>query len=238
LNKVKTDEMIILVGGLGKRLRSVVKNLPKPMAPVNEQPFLKFVLDYWIAQGIKSFIFSVEYLANEIVSYFGNQYKGRAIQYVFDETTLGTGGAIRKSIIEAKLINEYVMVINGDTWYEVNFDKMIKDSEKSKLPITIALKPLSKNDRYGGIEIDSLGRITSFGNTSESKCIINGGCYLINNKKVLNELKNYPSKFSFEREFLTKMASQNKLAGSLQDQQFLDIGVPSDYKKAEKLLVK
>ena len=85
---------IILAGGLGTRLREAVPDLPKPMAPVNGRPFLEYLIDYWIEQGVKRFVMSVGYLHQDIVRHFGYRYRGVEIDYSVEESPLGTGGAL------------------------------------------------------------------------------------------------------------------------------------------------
>ena len=85
---------VILAGGLGTRLRSVISDLPKPMAPINGRPFLEYLICYWIGQGINHFVLSVGYLHQAIIGYFGNQFKGACIDYVIEESPLGTGGGL------------------------------------------------------------------------------------------------------------------------------------------------
>ena len=85
---------VILAGGLGTRLRSIIPNLPKPMAPIGDRPFLEYQLDYWIAQGVNRFVLSVGYRHQVIIDYFGNSYKGVEVDYVIEQKPLGTGGAL------------------------------------------------------------------------------------------------------------------------------------------------
>ncbi|MDQ3186754.1 MAG: NTP transferase domain-containing protein, partial [Pseudomonadota bacterium] len=92
---------VILAGGIGSRLRSIVPDLPKPMAPVSGRPFLEYQLDYWISQGISSFILSVGYRHEAIVDYFGNSYKGAELDYVIERIPLGTGGGLLLAVEKA-----------------------------------------------------------------------------------------------------------------------------------------
>ena len=85
---------LVLAGGLGTRLRSVVSKLPKPMAPVRGRPFLEHLLDYWLHQGVNHFVLSVGYLHELIIDHMGSNYKGAMIEYVIEESPLGTGGGL------------------------------------------------------------------------------------------------------------------------------------------------
>lgn len=238
MTQLKVDEMIILAGGLGSRLRSVVSDVPKPMAPINGYPFLEYLMDYWIDQGIKHFTLSVGYLAEKIKSYFGDEYRGCSLRYVLEENPLGTGGGLRQVILASSFKNKYVLVANGDTWYEVDLKNMLKDSSSLSLPITMALKPILENDRYGGVLVDELGRVVCFGVITEGECLINGGCYLIDTVLLKEKLRDFPEKFSLEQDMLVDMALKGELAASLQNHSFLDIGLPHDYQRAAEILAK
>jgi D-glycero-alpha-D-manno-heptose 1-phosphate guanylyltransferase len=121
---------IILAGGLGTRLREVVSEVPKPMAIVNERPFLAHVMDYWKEQGITRFVLSVGYLKDAIVSHFGCSYHGAKIEYVVEERPLGTGGGYLLAI-EKIQDNDYFVLLNGDTFFEVELSKLIVFAEKN-----------------------------------------------------------------------------------------------------------
>ena len=105
---------IILAGGLGARLNNTVPNLPKPMAPINNRPFLEHQMDYWIGQGINRFILSVGYLKDLIIDHFGDKYKKASIEYAIEHKPLGTGGGL---LLAAKNITEPFLVLNGDTFF-------------------------------------------------------------------------------------------------------------------------
>ena len=114
---------IILAGGLGTRLRSVIPDLPKPMAPICGRPFIEYQLEYWIKQGINKFILSVGYKNKVISGYFGDNYKGVEIDYVIENEPLGTGGAF---LLASERIanNESFLLLNGDTYFDVDLDKL------------------------------------------------------------------------------------------------------------------
>ena len=114
---------IILAGGLGTRLRKVAPKVPKPMAPINNRPFVEYQMDYWINQGITQFILSVGYLKDVIINHFGNSYKGISIEYVEESSPLGTGGGL---LFAAKNLHETFVVLNGDTFFEVNINSLYK----------------------------------------------------------------------------------------------------------------
>jgi D-glycero-alpha-D-manno-heptose 1-phosphate guanylyltransferase len=230
----KPHTVIILAGGLGTRLRSVVNDQPKSMAPVHGRPFLSFLMDYWIDQGIENFVLSVGYLSDQIQSYFGARYRNYPITYVVETTPLGTGGGLRKVLLDLQWQQNHVVLINGDTWYPVD---LLKICAASRLPITIALKPLSENQRYAGVTVNVNEQVTAFGVGADGPCLINGGCYLINIPPIIDQLRNYPANFSLEQDFLIQLADKGLIGASIQDVSFLDIGIPTDYSRATALLI-
>lgn len=231
-------EAIILAGGLGTRLRSVISDVPKPMAPVQGRPFLEHLMDYWIEQGIQRFILSVGYLGERIEAHFGNAYRGRSVSYIHEEIPLGTGGGVRQVLLQTKWQQAHAVLINGDTWYEVSLPQLVADADSAAQPISIALKPMTHNDRYGGVGIDSSSRVTEFGIKTTGRCLINGGCYLLDIEAVSSCLRDYPDQFSLEQDYLVPLAKEGKVAASLQDTTFLDIGIPADYAQALNILGK
>ena len=114
---------IILAGGLGTRLRSEVPNLPKPMAIVKNRPFLEYLMDYWIEQGVCKFILSIGYLSEKIVSHFGGTYKNIPISYSIEKSPLGTGGGLLLSLKKitqdtTKSVYEYIPLQNFNEVYD------------------------------------------------------------------------------------------------------------------------
>ena len=228
------SEMLILAGGFGTRLKSVVSDVPKPMAPVAGRPFLAYLLDYWIGQGIDRFVISTGHLASVIESHFGETYRTASVTYVHEKSPLGTGGALRLVLNSVTWANEKVLMANGDTWFPVQLQQLCADATQQGSPITIALKRLDKNDRYGGVAIGSEGQITAFGEKAAGGMYINAGCYLFNVPAIKSALSNMPDTFSLENDFLVPLASQGLVGSCVQDQPFLDIGIPEDYQRASE----
>ena len=225
-------EAIILAGGFGKRLQKIVGAIPKPMAPVNNRPFLDYLLDYLIINKVKSVIFSVYYKYNLIKKHYGNSYKGITISYSIDNAELGTGGAINAALLMA--CDDHVFVINGDTYFDVNLKNLFKEHYKNDNDITFSLKPMKNFNRYGFVKTDLNGKVLSL---EEKKYRvegeIDGGIYLIK-KTIFSEYENN-KKFSFN-DFIVKNLNNLKVGSLLFDELFIDIGTPEDYEKAQKVL--
>ena len=228
---------IILAGGLGTRLQSTVPDLPKPMAPINGRPFLEYQMDYWIAQGIDRFILSVGYRKEYIINHFGKAYQGCAIDYISEDTPLGTGGALLLAAEHVPQDNP-VLVLNGDTFFEVNFKELksfhvLKDSQW-----TFSLFRPNEKKRYAGIEINVDGTILSLkSETTDLSSLANGGVYLID-PRVLKKVGFLAGeKASLENDLLQNLIKQKvRLNGLEFDGRFIDIGVPQDYERASSLL--
>lgn len=223
------NELIILAGGLGTRLRSEVPDLPKCMAPLNGRPFINFVVDYFQGQGIEKFIFSLGYKHEIVVEHLNTQYATINMQYIIEEEPLGTGGAIKRACSKAS--EENIFITNGDTLFKVNTDEVINIHLQNKSVCTLALKPMKDSDRFGVVSIDGGKNIVRF---NEKKYyadgLINGGFYALNIPSFLN--KNFPDKFSFEKDYLEKYCPDRKFFASIQDNYFIDMGIPADYKRA------
>lgn len=228
-------EVIILAGGLGTRLRSVVSDVPKCMAAVAGKPFLHYLTDYLIHQDINSFIFSVGYKHEIIEAYFHENYAHLNYQFSLENEPLGTGGAIQLAC--KKTSGESVLICNGDTLYNIDVRKLSGFHEEKGADCTLCLKPMEDFDRYGVVDLNEDQSIKSFREKKYyKKGLINGGVYSLNTDAFLKE--KLPEKFSFEKDYLEKKINNtkgnSKIYGLIQDEYFIDIGVPEDYQKAEK----
>ncbi|OGW31447.1 MAG: hypothetical protein A3J81_02870 [Nitrospirae bacterium RIFOXYB2_FULL_43_5] len=226
-------EAIILAGGAGTRLRSLVKDVPKPMADINGKPFICYLLDYLAAYDVKKILLSVGYKYEAIKDYFGVQYKNMNIKYVIEDKPLGTGGALKKALMAAE--GEEFMVLNGDTFFNIDLRKMIDFHHAEDSILTIAVKPMHDFDRYGAVNIKD-SRVVGFEEKTFKRCgYINGGVYAM--KKTISGFFD-PDKdaFSFEVDFLHKKINNIRPFAFISDDYFIDIGMPDDYKKAQEEL--
>jgi D-glycero-alpha-D-manno-heptose 1-phosphate guanylyltransferase len=219
-------EAIILAGGLGTRLRSVIADVPKCMAPVNGIPFINFIIAYLKNEGITRFIFSLGYKSEIITDYLDAHFKGLEKVYVVEKEQLGTGGAIKKAC-EA-VDGKEVVIVNGDTIFNINLPDLVKAHHSQNAACSIALNHMSDFERYGTVEFNKEGIITAFHEKKIcSKGYINGGIYILNVSNFFK--KNLPEKFSFEKDYLEKYLSEQAFMSVVFDSYFVDIGVPQDY---------
>jgi D-glycero-alpha-D-manno-heptose 1-phosphate guanylyltransferase len=223
---------IILAGGFGTRLQSLVNDLPKPMAPVNGEPFLNYQLNYLYHFGIKNVVFSLGYLAEKIMEYYQSEYKGMQLDYVTELSPLGTGGGIRLAM--EKINEKNVVVLNGDSFFDVDLNTYFHFHESSASQISLALRKVADCSRYGTIEVNAEHRITKFkeksGHTQEA--LINGGVYILNKELYLKNTSPLEN-FSIEKDFFENKLQTLTIKGFEFKGYFLDIGIPEDYTKAQ-----
>ena len=229
-NQNEISEAIILAGGFGTRLRSAVPELPKSLAPVAGRPFLYYVINYLRSQGIRRFVFSLGYRHEDIEDFLTNEFATLDYGVVIEKEPFGTGGAVAFAL--TKCISSNVVVTNGDTLFKVNIPLLNKFHGEHRAHCTLALKPMSDFDRYGVVEIDERNKVTSFLEKKYySSGLINGGLYVLNKDAFIQS--NRMEKFSFEKDFLEEKYADGNIIGVVQDEYFIDIGIPSDFEKAQ-----
>ncbi|WP_270991454.1 nucleotidyltransferase family protein [Campylobacter upsaliensis] len=220
-------EAIILCGGLGTRLRAVVKDVPKPMASVGGRVFLEFIFEFLKKQGVKSVVLAVSYKYEVIQEYFKDSFLGIKIRYSIEKEPLGTGGAIKQALELCE--GREVFVLNGDSIFEISLKKLRLKGAK----ICLALKKMVDFERYGAVKVDESGEIAEFKEKSFCKeGLINGGIYLLS--KDIFEGFSFLGHFSFE-EFLSTNFKALKARAELFEDYFIDIGIPQDYEKFSRL---
>ena len=227
-------DVIILAGGLGTRLRSVVSDVPKCMAPVGGRPFLAWALQWLERFDVNRIVLSLGYLNEVVIDWVQKEYKGKTpVDWVIEETPLGTGGGIRLAM--SKVAPGRTIILNGDTFFNVDLNAFDLFSMHSASPLIVALKPMTDFDRYGSVTLSEDNRITSFNEKKHcDEGLINGGIYCIDSRADLFD--GMPDKFSFEKEILEPMSKSGRLAGFVSDGSFIDIGIPQDYQLAQTFL--
>jgi len=228
---IDSIQPMILAGGLGTRLRSVVSDRPKVIADINGEPFLKYLLEQLIKEDFKSVLILCGYLGNMIKSHFGHKYKSLDLFYSQEKKALGTGGAIK--LAAKKTSKDNLLVLNGDTYQtssRKNFLQMVPQGAEA-----IMTQRIEDTSRYGRIEVDKQNRITGLYEKQlcKGEGLINTGTYLINRKNIIN----YPKdKFSIETDYITNQIKNLKIFSVETKGIFVDIGIPEDFFAAENIL--
>lgn len=221
-------EAIILAGGFGTRLRTVVNDVPKPMASIAGRPFLEVLLENLVGNSVSRVVLAVGYKRESIQSHFGCEYKSIALDYSVEDTPLGTGGAIKKALTLCH--DDDVIIVNGDTFFDVDLKKMMATHKKSGVLITMAIREMTHFSRYGTIAVSD-GYVTRMIEKKPcEKGYINGGIYCVS-RHLLDDAAR--ESFSFESGFLEKAVGSMKIRAFISDGYFIDIGVPKDYARAQ-----
>lgn len=220
-------QAILLAGGLGTRLRSVVSDRPKPMALIQEKPFMEYVVLELKNQGIQDIIFAVGYKGTMVEEYFGDGSDfGFHASYAYEETLLGTAGAIRNGA--GFVTEEQVLVLNADTFYRIDYGRLWNLKRELKLDMALVLRKVEDISRYGEAVLEK-GMLTGFNEKTAGvrPGTINGGIYLLS-RKLIEEIPE--GKVSLENEMIPRwMKEGRRLGGFVNDGYFIDIGIPEDY---------
>lgn len=220
---------IILAGGEGTRLREVVSDVPKPMAPVAGKPFLEYLILQLKQGGIREIILSTGYKRETVKAYFGTGERwGVRISYSEEEFPLGTGGALRKaSVLPDAPDAGPVLVLNGDSFLEIDLRALAAFHAGKNARATMGLVFLEDTSRYGRVETDSAGQVIAFAEKSAgSPGRINGGVYVFG-RDILASIPE--GKVSLETEVLPLLVGRG-LYGMETKGFFRDIGIPHDYR--------
>lgn len=222
---------VILMGGFGTRLKSISGPTPKPMVDINGEPFIYRVLRKLEASGVDQVVLSLHYKASEIIERISQDRPVNCkLKFVVEPFPLGTGGALKLAAQDIKA--DYFVGLNGDTWFDFDFDKLWKKDISTLFDVEIFCAYVKDTARFGRIEVSSAGKLISFGEKiSSGPGLINGGVYRFFTKSLVAFP---PQSFSLEKNYIS--APEVSVGGRILNGEFIDIGVPEDYKNAVKLL--
>ena len=221
-------EAVILAGGFGTRLRDVVPDLPKPMAPVAGKPFLEILLNSLKRKGFTRVILSLGYMADKVVAYFGDSHNDMQIVYEIEDTPLGTGGALKAALRHCHA--DHVFIFNGDTFLDLETHDVEVKWQVSNRPMIVA-RHVPDTARYGRLDTSG-GYVTGFiekGLTGPG--LINAGCY-VPPKNVFDEFVSDEA-FSLEQDYLVDAVKNQPFEIFSTQGHFIDIGIPEDYNRAQ-----
>jgi D-glycero-alpha-D-manno-heptose 1-phosphate guanylyltransferase len=228
-------DAIILAGGFGVRLRKVIDDLPKALAPVNNRPFLDIILSFLNRCGcVKRAVIAVGHLADKVIKEYANRH-----EYDFDilfseeKELLGTGGAIRKALPFTD--TQDVLAVNGDTYVDVNIVDLVKTHRKKHAAMTIVLTAIENDGRYGSVKVDAAHRILSFDEKmpGEAGAYVNAGMYIFKRELIYTVPANRT--ISLEKQLLPVLLEKG-IYGHITRGKFMDIGTPEAYGMASAYL--
>ncbi len=221
-------EAIVLAGGLGTRLREIISDLPKSMAPIAGHPFLEILLGNLEKKGFNRIIFSLGYKADIITKHFGSKFGNMELCYEVESSPLGTGGAIRASLMHCQ--GDHAFIFNGDTFLDLEVDQIEALWNAYKKPIIVA-REIQDTQRYGQLCVES-NRIIEFTYKAISgPGLINAGCYVLP-RDALDSFE-LGHAFSLEKDFMSIYVKKTYVATFISKGFFIDIGIPSDYERAQ-----
>lgn len=225
-------QAIILAGGFGTRLQAVLRNLPKPLAPVRGVPFIHYILRWLEGSGVERVIASTGYLAEKMEAGF-RSYPGQLeMAFLREITPLGTGGAIYRALREAGTGS--ALVLNGDTYFPANLGLFHQEFQRIGGCLAIALRRVPDVSRYGAVDLDG-GRIVAMNEKGRSgPGLVNAGLYLL--PADLWQKFPMPDVFSWETDLMQPKAPVLGAVGVVLEAPFLDIGTPESYREAEDIL--
>lgn len=225
-------EAIVLAGGLGTRLRAVLPDLPKPLAPVQGSPFLSYLIQYLARQGIERIILSLGYGADQVLTWLAESEWDIQLVPVVEPHPLGTGGAL--AYAWEMTTAERVFFLNGDTFFPINMADFVAFHEAVGVPVSVALAHVAPADRYGLVEVEE-GRVRAFREkVSAPEGWIYGGVALV--EAAWWEGQSWQPVFSWEAYLAQAVPALPVGAYQARDVPFIDIGVPEDYERAQTLI--
>lgn len=225
--------LLVLAGGFGTRLKSVVQNVPKPLAPIHGRPFLAYMLDNWREAGIRDFVFLLHHRADQIETFLSDMFAqpafdGCSCRTIIEAEPLGTGGSIANAIKTLAIDSDF-LATNADTWLPDGMAAMVKEDAQA-----MAITHVDNANRYGRVQIAE-DRVTAFEEKkqeSESGWI-NAGIYRLNPACLANWDGGF---LSLEAAILPKLVKSGAIRAVKLDCAFIDIGVPADYEYFQTMI--
>jgi NDP-sugar pyrophosphorylase family protein len=224
-------EAVVLAGGKGTRLRSVVSDRPKPMAPVGGKPFLEWLIRDLRKQGVERLILSTGHMSASIESYFGSgEAFGLEIVYSREDAPLGTGGAVKLAL--PKLQGQRFFALNGDSYCDFSLSALLHAHVEKAASATLWLVSVDDSQRFGAVSLNGNREITEFWEKSAvgRSGLINAGIYLL--ERYLIDRMPADTALSLERDLFPGLIGKG-IMGIVGSGPFIDIGTPESYGKAE-----
>lgn len=225
-------QVVILAGGYGTRLRSIVSDRPKCMALIQGKPFLEYQIKFLMSHGLTNFIICSGYKHEHISEYFGDgRVLSANVKYSVEKEQLGTGGAIKNAL---HLLENNFIVLNGDTICNLSYDSFVNFHNKKKAHVSMVLAKIVNNSRYDTVITDNTDGIISFSEKirDSSRSFINAGIYLIEKNSI--DWETFPTNFSLEKELFPILLTKKRFFGFKSNDYFIDIGIPEDFTRFQE----
>ncbi len=224
---------VLLVGGMGTRLRAVVASTPKPLASVGNKSFLELLVRQLRCQGVRRLVMCTGYLADQVESKFsdGSDWDVE-IDYSKESSPLGTAGAVKLAGSYLQDVSDF-LVMNGDSFLEVDFARLVRFHRGHGGLVSMTAVKVKNASRYGTVQVDAENRVIGFAEKAGNNCpgLVNGGVYIFS-RSVLEYIQETPA--SLEKDVFPQLLSHGVYAFE-QRGMFIDIGTPEDYERAQQL---
>jgi D-glycero-alpha-D-manno-heptose 1-phosphate guanylyltransferase len=227
-------EASILAGGAGTRLRTVLSDRSKVMAPVAGRPFLTYLLDQLSAYGIRKVVLCTGQFGDQLRAYLGDTYAGMSLFYSHEQTPLGTAGALARAL--PSVFSRTLLVMNGDSFFATDLAASLRLHRAKGAQASLLLAYVEDGSRYGKVQLEEDGTVREFRekDSATSSAWINSGIYWFE-RPVLEALPQHQP-LSLEKEVLPGLIGRG-LYGYKQRGKFLDIGIPQDYARAPQFFL-
>jgi D-glycero-alpha-D-manno-heptose 1-phosphate guanylyltransferase len=223
---VMQTNLVVLAGGFGTRLRSAVPEVPKPLAPVVGRPYLHYLIERWVEQGVTEFTFLLHHQGRSIKAFLeslqnGGRLRGCELRTLTEAQPLGTGGAVAYAVQQLRMKGSF-LVANADTWLGSGIEQIVKTPAPA-----MAIVHVESSERYGNLLVRQ-NKVVAFEEKQNSfgPGWINAGLYQLH-ADLFREWNGLP--FALERELFPKLASAGQLTAVPLQTDFIDIGIPKDY---------
>jgi NDP-sugar pyrophosphorylase family protein len=218
----------VLAGGLGTRLKAVLSNCPKPMAPVDDKPFLEILIESLFQKGLRNIVLLTGYMADVIEEHF-QSVSPFSIKFSREPIPLGTGGAVKNAEV---LATDPTLLVNGDTFFDADLEGLFNWHTKMRVAATLSLVEVENTSRFGSVSLHPNGLVEGFqekDTRNERRGFINAGFTLLS----LETIKCLPAQhqFSMEHEIFPLLAQSHQMTGFVQQGSFFDIGTPDSYEQ-------
>jgi D-glycero-alpha-D-manno-heptose 1-phosphate guanylyltransferase len=224
-------EAVILAGGLGTRLGDLTKNTPKPMLSVAGRPFIEYLLQALDRSGVDRVVLSVGHLANLVSSRLGTRFGRMQLEYAVEHEQLGTGGGILNGLRCCR--ESDVMILNGDSYVEADHGDMLRRHRDADAVVTMCVCEVENPERYGKVQTEQDRVVRFMEKGAVASGLINAGLYVVNRDSL--QRYSLPRRFSFEKDFLERYVDEIKPVAYCATGQFIDIGIPADYARAQSM---
>jgi len=230
---LKDIDVLILTGGKGTRLRSVVNDRPKTMAEIGQVPFLDIILGSLVKQGFKRFILCTGYIGKYIQDYYSKKFTDYEISISHEKMPLGTSGAIRNA--KKFIKSDIFFALNGDSYCSVDYNEVLKCHLRNEAMLTMVVVKSSCCEEYGNIKITDSNRIKSFREKvfEYEESLINTGIYCFD-KCVFDIMREGKTPYSLETDFFPSILNYRCFA-FISESMLYDIGTPVGLRKFRKL---